>query len=76
MSSSDLCIRVHVKPGPERQVRMPDRGFALMPAEGAEVPINVYWSRRIAVGDVIETPPAAAAAAPETTPATKGVKPK
>lgn len=76
MSSADLCTRVHVIPGPGRQVRMPDRGFALLPSEGMEVSKNVYWSRRIAVGDVIESPPAATAAAPETKPATKGVKAK
>lgn len=72
MSSSDLCTRVHVKPAPDRKVRMPDRGFALMPPEGQEVQRNVSWSRRIAVGDVIESNPVN----PTETPATKGAKPK
>lgn len=71
MSSADLCTRVHVIPGPGRKVRMPDRGFALMPPEGVEVSKNVYWSRRIAVGDVIESPPSTS-----PVPATKGVKAK
>lgn len=66
MSSCDLCTRVHVKPGEGRQVRMPDRGFALLPPEGLEVTRNTYWSRRIAVGDVVVTPAAAPAAEPES----------
>ena len=52
------CTRVHVTPAEGRAVRMPERGHALMPAEGMEVPLNVYWSRRIAVGDVLKTQPA------------------
>lgn len=54
----DVCTRVHVTPAEGRAVRMPERGHALMPAEGCEVPRNVYWARRIAVGDVQEVPPA------------------
>lgn len=54
----DVCTRVHVTPAEGRAVRMPERGHALMPAEGMEVPLNVYWSRRIAEGDVLKTQPA------------------
>lgn len=54
----DVCTRVHVRPVEGRLVRMPERGHALMPAQGCEVPRNVYWARRIAVGDVQEVPPA------------------
>lgn len=54
----DVCTRVHVRPAEGRQVRMPERGQALMPAEGGEVPRNVYWARRLAVGDVQEVKPA------------------
>lgn len=66
MSSDDLCTRVHVKPGEGRQVRMPDRGFALLPPEGLEVTRSTYWARRIAVGDVVVTQTAAPAAEPES----------
>lgn len=54
----DECTRVHVTPAQGRQVRMPERGHALMPVEGCEVPLNVYWARRLAVGDVQKTKPA------------------
>lgn len=54
----DVCTRVHVMPAEGRQVRMPERAHALMPDEGMEVPLNVYWARRIAVGDVLQTKPA------------------
>lgn len=77
MTSTELCTRVHVKPAPERQVRMPDRNFDLMPDEGLEVTRNTYWARRIAVGDVIEAPPAGEAAAAEPVspnPATQPIK--
>lgn len=57
-TNPDVCTRVHVQPAAGRQVRMPERGHALMPPEGYEVPRNVYWARRIAVGDVQETKPA------------------
>jgi hypothetical protein len=69
MTESTQCTRVHVKPAEGRSVRMPERGLALMPAEGAGVPRNVYWLRRIAVGDVV-------LASVEATTATKGAKAK
>lgn len=65
----DPCTRVHVTPAPGRAVRMPERGHALMPAQGCEVPRNVYWARRIAVCDVYVTPPVTPPATP------KGKKP-
>lgn len=52
------CTRVHVKPAEGRAVRMPERGHALMPPQGCEVPHNVYWARRLAVGDVQAVTPA------------------
>jgi len=45
---------MHVKPAEGRAVRIPERANALMPAEGCEVPRNVYWTRRLAEGDVLE----------------------
>lgn len=54
----DLCTRVHVKPAEGRAVRIPERANALMAAEGCEVPRNVYWTRRLAEGDVLEVKPA------------------
>lgn len=35
----------------------PDRGFQNIPPEGAEVPDNAYWRRRIADGDAVEKAP-------------------
>lgn len=76
MTESTQCTRVHVKPAEGREVRMPERNFAAMPAEGMEVPRNVYWQRRIAVGDVTVVAAHAPADAAENNPAkpTKGVK--
>lgn len=68
MTETVQCTRVHVKPCEGRAVRMPERQHQLMPPEGMEVPHNVYWRRRLAVGDVEIVQPAAKAAA------TKGVK--
>lgn len=55
IQNPEACTRVHVKPAEGRAVRMPERGHALMPPQGCEVPHNVYWARRLAVGDVQET---------------------
>ena len=43
---------VRVKPAPGRAVRIPERGFSLLPDAGMEVPCNAFWARRIAAGDV------------------------
>ncbi|GJE27950.1 DUF2635 domain-containing protein [Methylobacterium organophilum] len=46
-------------------VRMPERGYAPLPIEGRDVPLDEYWSRRLRDGDVIEGgPPADAPEAP------------
>lgn len=63
MSEAVQCTRVHVKPVEGRAVRMPERQHQLMPPEGMEVPDNVYWRRRLAVGDVEIVKPAAKKAA-------------
>lgn len=52
-----------VKPKDGLVVRDPATKRAL-PAEGAEVPETGYWMRRLRDGDVVESTPAAPAAAP------------
>lgn len=59
---------MHVKPGldPERPgqqlaVRIPG-SLALLPQDGAEVPENRFWLRRLVQGDVVPVEPAAAPA--------------
>lgn len=42
-----------VVPADGLQVRDPATG-AVLPAEGAEVPLNTYWLRRLGDGDVRE----------------------
>lgn len=74
---------VHLWPAPGRACPMPEKGGELLPAEGAPVPLNAYWQRRLNDGDAVKTDPAAAvsndpapatesdgeqAAAPATTP--------
>ncbi|AKM43970.1 DUF2635 domain-containing protein [Burkholderia arboris] len=44
---------IRVKPADGRIVRDPLRGDDL-PADGREVPRNVYWRRCVRAGDVIE----------------------
>jgi hypothetical protein len=47
-----------VKPAsPGLIIRMPEtlNGVRLLPDEGAEVPENSYWLRRLLFGDVIKT---------------------
>lgn len=52
-----------VKPGPGLRVRMPGPHTAgHLPPEGAEVPDDTYWHRRIAEGDVTLVQPAVKAA--------------
>lgn len=52
---------ITVKPAPGLVVRDPATRQAL-PAEGAEVPRNTYWMRRLRDGDVIEAQAAVKAA--------------
>lgn len=55
---------MYVKPKLGIKVRDPDtKGF--LPAEGAQVPPSLYWTRRVRDGDVIEcAPPATPAKEP------------
>lgn len=43
-----------VKPAPGLRVRNPERNGELLPADGASVPRNSYWLRRLRDGDVQE----------------------
>ena len=62
---------MYVKPAPDRErpgkqlvVRIPN-SLALLANEGAEVPENRFWLRRLAQGDVVRAdPPKAAPSAP------------
>ncbi|TWA69732.1 uncharacterized protein DUF2635 [Azospirillum baldaniorum] len=47
---------MYVKPKPGALVRDPETREPL-PAEGAEVPENQYWMRRLADGDVVRADP-------------------
>lgn len=61
---------IFVKPAPGRLVRMPERGMAEVPADGAEVPLTGYYRQRLAEGDLVRAkkPKAAPARAkPATT---------
>lgn len=52
-----MATRQHLTPAPGLVVRDPATGKAL-PPEGAMVPINSYWRRRLADGDVTAAPAA------------------
>ena len=41
------------KPGTLLKVRHPGPSYAFLPDEGAEVPENHFWLRRLAHGDVV-----------------------
>lgn len=45
------------RPGQLLKVRQPRPSFALLPDEGAEVPENHFWHRRLAQGDVVRAEP-------------------
>lgn len=55
-------MNIHLWPAPGRSCPMPENGGALLPAEGAKVPRNAYWQRRINDGDALETEPVVPAA--------------
>lgn len=63
---------MRVKPADGRIVRDPLRGDDL-PADGRDVPRNVYWRRCVQSGDVVEIAEPAAADVAEAEPA--GVAP-
>lgn len=48
---------VYVKPKEGGRVRQPERGSRVMPAEGALVQRNGYYTRLILAGDVVVTEP-------------------
>lgn len=61
-----------VTPKPGLTIRDPQT-LAVLPAEGAEVPHNAYWQRRIQAGDVTvrKAKPSKATAKPAGKPAAK-----
>lgn len=44
---------LYVKPVPGRKVRRPERQGRPIPADGARVPANAYYHRRIKDGDLV-----------------------
>jgi hypothetical protein len=65
----------HVKPNPARDVRVrdPQRGHAVMPAEGYPVDTSsAYWARRLRDGDVVRL--RAVRPAPEPRPVKRAAK--
>lgn len=69
---------IYVKPREGGRVRMPERNYNVMPAEGAVVPRVDYYERLLIGGDIaIADPPAAEIATqPETKPAGKTAQTK
>jgi hypothetical protein len=54
---------VYVRPAAGLKIRMPERGFAHLPEEGRQVPLDGYWRARLRDGDVVlASDPAAAPA--------------
>lgn len=47
-------ITMNLKPAPGRACPIPEKPGELLPAEGAEVPRNAYWVRRVQDGDALE----------------------
>lgn len=59
---------LYVKPADDRRVRQPERGNTPIPLEGAWVPDNTYYQRRLNAGDLIlATAPELAPASPQPT---------
>lgn len=58
-------ITVHLWPAPGRACPMPEKGGQLLPAEGAPVPLNAYWQRRINDEDALKTDPTPAVEEPD-----------
>lgn len=52
---------VRVAPVPGRLILMPDRGFQPVPAEGARVYLDAFYTRAINQGDLEVVPDAQAA---------------
>lgn len=49
--------RLYLKPVAGRVCPDPDKGGALLPDKGADVPHTVYWQRRIIAGDAVQAEP-------------------
>ncbi|ATR83061.1 DUF2635 domain-containing protein [Pseudomonas sp. FFUP_PS_473] len=49
--------QIYLKPVAGRDNPMPEKGGELLPEEGAYVPRNAYWVRRLNAGDVVEAKP-------------------
>lgn len=49
--------QIYLKPVAGRDNPMPEKGGELLPEEGAYVPRNAYWVRRLSAGDVVEAKP-------------------
>lgn len=49
--------RLYLKPVAGRVCPDPDKGGALLPDKGADVPHTVYWQRRVQVGDAVLVTP-------------------
>ncbi|MCE1119109.1 DUF2635 domain-containing protein [Pseudomonas sp. NMI795_08] len=45
---------IHLKPAPGRDCPMPSQPGQYLPAEGAAVPRDAYWERRVIDGDALE----------------------
>lgn len=55
---------VQVAPVPGRIILMPERAFQPVPATGARVYLNAFYTRAIDQGDLVVVPDARATAAP------------
>lgn len=74
--------RLYLKPVAGRACPDPDKGGALLPDKGADVPSTMYWQRRIIAGDavlaepeavpLVETPPVKKAGAKAAAAASAG----
>ena len=64
---------MNVKPKDPKAVIRDPHTKRVLPAEGGEVPKNIFWTRRLKAGEVelVETKPAGGAPAPTTTKAEK-----
>lgn len=56
---------IKVKPAPGRACPMPEKGGALLPAAGDDVPHNAYWQRRLDAEDVVRVEPKKATKEPQ-----------
>lgn len=61
--------RLYLKPVAGRACPDPDKGGALLPEKGADVPHTVYWQRRLSAGDAVQAEPEEVT--PVVTPAVK-----